>query len=75
MSDESSDIDRLTLRLHGVSARDGKLVAGFVADWLAEEPSWRHTSDLKVHVTAQGAPEEIARSVLVELWRQLGVDR
>jgi hypothetical protein len=75
VTEVTTDVDRLTLRLHGLSWRDGEAVARLVADGLAEAGGWRSTDDVQSQVTAEGAPIDIARSILVELRRHLEADR
>lgn len=75
MTGETVEVARLTLKLQGISAPDGELVARLVAESLAEEPEWRHGSDIKAQVVSQGTPPEIARSIAAELRRLLGAER
>jgi hypothetical protein len=71
MTSDSVELERLTLRLHGISPQDGERVAHMVAEGLAEEPGLRHGSGVKAQVIAEGGPKEVARSIVVELRRLL----
>jgi hypothetical protein len=75
MSGQDVEIERLTLRLHGVMRPDAESVARLVADGLAAQPAKGGKTDVKAQVTASGGPEEVARSILAELRRQMQVDR
>lgn len=75
MNGEHVEIERLALRLHGLHSRDAEMVARLVADGLAAEPGLLGGPGVKAKVIAQGAPEEVARAILVELRRQVAIDR
>ena len=65
MTDEGVEIERLTLRLHGMTRRDGEAVARLVANGIVGEPAPGAAGDITAQVTAEGAPEDVARSILV----------
>lgn len=72
------NIDRLTLKLSGISERDGQLLARLIAEGLGNHISLsnespRHLDSMRVNVTASpgSSLDMLAKQVVADMLRQL----